>query len=54
MYRVGSEATGQTKVQFLDPAVDYGLHAGMQLRRRCTRSMHSLRDPIWTAPADRL
>ena len=29
MYRVGSEATGQTKVQFVDPAVDYGLHLPM-------------------------
>ena len=29
MYRVGSEATGQTKVQFVDPAVDYGLHPPM-------------------------
>ena len=29
MYQVGSEATGQSEVQFVDPAVDYGLHPPM-------------------------
>ena len=31
MYRVGSEATGQTEVVWVDMAVDYALHPGMHM-----------------------